>query len=56
MPQSEYWSTEYMQDWISFWFDEIKRLEVAKAFQFSRIEFIRKIWAKDKDLKDESFI
>ncbi|MDW5428688.1 type I-F CRISPR-associated endonuclease Cas1f, partial [Acinetobacter baumannii] len=54
-PQSEYRPTEYMQGWMSFWFDETKRLDVAKAFQFARIEFIRKIWAKDKDLKDEGF-
>ncbi|WP_343594528.1 type I-F CRISPR-associated endonuclease Cas1f [Acinetobacter sp.] len=54
-PQSEYRPTEYMQGWMSFWFDDSKRLEVAKQFQFSRIEFIRKVWAKDKDLKDEGF-
>ncbi|MDQ1210315.1 CRISPR-associated protein Cas1 [Acinetobacter baylyi] len=55
MPQSEYRPTEYMQGWMSFWFDDAKRLEVAKNFQHARIEFIRKIWAKDKDLKDEKF-
>ncbi|MDU7367307.1 MAG: type I-F CRISPR-associated endonuclease Cas1f, partial [Acinetobacter baumannii] len=54
-PQCEYRPTEYMQGWMSFWFDEAKRLDVAKQFQFARIEFIRKIWAKDKDLKDEGF-
>lgn len=55
MPQSEYRPTEYMQGWMSFWFDDAKRLDVAKQFQFARIEFIRRIWAKDKDLKDEGF-
>lgn len=45
MPQSKYRPTEYMQGWMSFWFDEAKRLEVAKQFQFARIEFIRKVWA-----------
>lgn len=55
MPQSEYRPTEYMQGWMIFWFDDAKRLEVAKNFQHARIEFIRKIWAKDKDLKDEGF-
>ncbi|ENU30658.1 CRISPR-associated endonuclease cas1 [Acinetobacter sp. CIP-A165] len=55
MPQSEYRPTEYMQGWMSFWFDDAKRLAVAKQFQLARIEFIRKIWAKDKDLKDEGF-
>lgn len=55
MPQSEYRPTEYMQGWMSFWFDEAKRLEVAKQFQFARIEFIKKVWAKDQDLKNEGF-
>lgn len=55
MPQSEYRPTEYMQGWMSFWFDDAKRLDVAKQFQFARIEFIRKVWAKDQDLKNEGF-
>ena len=55
MPQSEYRPTEYMQGWMSFWFDDAKRLEVAKQFQFARIEFIRKVWAKDRDLQAEGF-
>lgn len=54
-PQSEYRPTEYMQGWMSFWFDEQKRLQVAKQFQIARVEFIRKIWAKDKDLQAEGF-
>lgn len=54
-PQSEYRPTEYMQGWMQFWFDEAKRLQVAKQFQFARIEFIRKIWAKDRELQAEGF-
>lgn len=54
-PQSEYRPTEYVQGWLSFWFDENKRLEVAKNFQHARIEFIRKVWAKDRDLQAEGF-
>lgn len=54
-PQSEYRPTEYMQGWMSFWFDEQKRLQVAKQFQLARIEFIRTIWTKDKDLQSEGF-
>ena len=52
-PQSEYRPTEYMQGWMQFWFDENKRLNVAKQFQQVRIEFIKQIWAKDRDLKAE---
>ena len=54
-PQSEYRPTEYMQGWMQFWFDENKRLNVAKQFQQVRIEFIKQIWAKDRDLKAEGF-
>ncbi|WP_227548223.1 type I-F CRISPR-associated endonuclease Cas1f [Acinetobacter sp. RF14B] len=54
-PQSEYRPTEYMQGWMQFWFDDAKRLEVAKQFQQARIEFIRKVWDKDRDLKAEGF-
>lgn len=54
-PQSEYRPTEYMQGWMSFWFDEKKRLDVAKQFQVARVEYIRKVWAKDRDLQAEGF-
>ena len=54
-PQSEYRPTEYMQGWMSFWFDETKRLEVAKSFQKSRINFLKNVWSKDRDLKQEGF-
>jgi CRISPR-associated protein Cas1 len=44
-----------MQGWMSFWFDEKKRLDVAKQFQVARVEYIRKVWAKDRDLQAEGF-
>lgn len=54
-PQSEYRPTDYVQGWLGFWFDENKRLTVAKAFQQSRINYLKRIWAKDRDLKAENF-
>jgi len=54
-PQSEYRPTKYIQGWMQFWFDDSKRLETAKRLQISRIEFIKKVWAKDKDLKFAGF-
>jgi len=54
-PQSEYRPTEYVQGWLSFWFDEAKRLQVAKKFQQQRIEYLKRIWAKDKELQAEGF-
>lgn len=54
-PQSEYRPTEYVQGWLGFWFDESKRLRVAKDFQLARIDFLQKIWSKDRDLIAEGF-
>ena len=54
-PQSEYRPTEYIQGWLSFWFDENKRLAVAKTFQKTRINYLITTWEKDRDLKTENF-
>lgn len=54
-PQSEYRPTAYVQQWLSFWFDTQKRLEIAKFFQVSRIDFLIKNWSTDRDLKHEGF-
>jgi CRISPR-associated protein Cas1 len=54
-PQSEYRPTEYVQGWMSFWFEQEKRLKVAKQFQQWRIEYLQTIWSKDKDLQAEGF-
>jgi len=54
-PQSEYRPTEYIQGWMSFWFDDAKRLQAAKQFQTARIEYLSKVWSHDRDLKAEGF-
>lgn len=54
-PQSEYRPTEYVQGWMKFWFDDEKRLKIAKRFQEDRIKFLKTIWGKDKDLVKEGF-
>lgn len=54
-PQSEYRPTEYVQGWMSFWFHEEKRLEVAKEFQIARLHFLQKLWSKDRELRQEGF-
>ncbi len=51
-PQSEYRPTKYVQGWLSMWFDEGKRLSVAKQMQESRCEYLQRVWGKDKDLQD----
>ena len=54
-PQSEYRPTQYVQGWLSFWFDEDKRLIAAKNFQYKRCEFFERVWNRDKDLQSEGF-
>ncbi|PID64250.1 MAG: subtype I-F CRISPR-associated endonuclease Cas1, partial [Gammaproteobacteria bacterium] len=54
-PQSEYRPTEYIQGWMSFWFDDHKRLQAARLFQQKRIKYLKLIWSKDRDLKNEGF-
>lgn len=51
-PQSEYRPTEYMQGWMSFWYDEDSRLLAAKTFQKARFEFICRVWGNDRFLKE----
>ena len=53
--QNEYRPTEYVQGWLKFWFEEDKRLKVAKVFQDFRIEYIRNVWSSDRDLQNEGF-
>ncbi|PKF78993.1 subtype I-F CRISPR-associated endonuclease Cas1 [Vibrio sp. vnigr-6D03] len=54
-PQSEYRPTEYLHGWMKFWFDDEKRLAAAKTFQQARINYLKKVWQKDRDLKVEGF-
>jgi len=54
-PQSEYRPTEYLQAWLSFWFDPEMRLKAAKRLQQNRLDYLRKVWEKDKGLQDAGF-
>lgn len=53
-PQSEYRPTEYVQQWLNFWFDDTKRLIAAKAIQRLRLQYLEKCWASDALLADHS--
>ncbi len=54
-PQSEYRPTEYVQGWMSFWFHDDKRLQAARHFQSTRIQYLQTVWGKDRDLQQEGF-
>lgn len=54
-PQSEYRPTEYLQNWVSFWFDDEKRLQAAKHFQLIRIEQIERHWLNAKMQRENRF-
>ncbi|EPA8652288.1 type I-F CRISPR-associated endonuclease Cas1f [Photobacterium damselae] len=55
LPQSEYRPTEYLQQWVSFWFDDNARLTAAKAFQHQRIKQIRKQWQRLENKYDFAY-
>lgn len=54
-PQSEYRPTEYLQAWVSFWFDDALRLKAAKLFQRMRLGRIEKLWLNNRALEDAGF-
>lgn len=54
-PQSEYRPTQYLQNWISFWFDEEKRLAAAKQFQIIRIAQIEGSWLNSRMKREKRF-
>lgn len=54
-PQSEYRPTEYLQHWVSFWFNDELRLEAAKLFQRARLERIETHWLRNRLLKETGF-
>jgi CRISPR-associated protein Cas1 len=54
-PQSEYRPTEYLQAWMSFWFDESERFIRAKKIQLQRINYLEMVWKRDRELKIEGF-
>lgn len=54
-PQSEYRPTEYLQNWMTFWFDDAKRFHIAKRLQLLRVDYLQTVWAKDKDLQNAGF-
>ena len=55
-PQSEYRPTEYLQNWVSFWFNEDKRLEAARIIQRTRLKRIKHFWLKNRALADRGFV
>lgn len=54
-PQSEYRPTEYLQNWVRFWFDDEQRLEAARKIQLARLKQLRKHWLDNRQLKEQGF-
>lgn len=54
-PQSEYRPTEYLQAWVSFWFDDEARLAAAKQLQQARLHCIAQQWQNSKPLRETGF-
>ena len=53
-PQSEYRSTEYLQAWVKFWFDNDLRLLAAKQFQQLRLQRLLRQW-QQRSLREAGF-
>lgn len=49
-PQSEYRPTEYMQAWVHAWFDEPRRLAMAKEMLRQRLEWTLEAWSDHGEL------
>src|SRR5579883_3111450 len=54
-PQTEYRPTEYLQAWVSFWFNDTARLSAAKSFQLKRLDLVLKHWTKNRLFRDAAF-
>jgi CRISPR-associated protein Cas1 len=54
-PQSEYRPTEYLQQWVRFWFDDGLRRHAAKALQTKRLDRIRQHWVASRSLRESGF-
>ena len=54
--KNEYRPTEFVQQWLSFWYDDNLRLAAAKLFQDRRLDFIEKVYAKDSLFRSHGFI
>lgn len=54
-PQSEYRPTEYLQNWVSFWFDDAQRLAAAKRFQEVRLAQIERHWLSSRMERETGF-
>ncbi len=54
-PQSEYRPTEYLQNWVKFWFDDSLRLHAAKALQLARLSRLQQEWNK-RLMRDSGFL
>lgn len=53
--QSEYRPTEYLQQWVRFWFDDALRLTAARSFQLARLDRLSEHWTRSKALKEQGF-
>ena len=43
-PESEYRPTQYVNSWVTIFFDETKRLKAAKLIQLKRVELVKNCW------------
>lgn len=54
-PHNEYRPTEYLQAWMTFWFQSDKRLQIARFLQERRLGYLQKVWSRDALLRRYDF-
>lgn len=55
LPAKRISSDGIFKNWVSFWFDEEKRLQAAKQFQFIRLQQIEKQWSGLRMQRETTF-
>lgn len=53
--KAEYRPTEYLQNWVAFWFDDTLRLAAAKRFQQVRLQHIEHHWLSSRMRREPHF-
>ena len=54
-PQSEYRPTEYIQGWMSWWWEDAARLSAAQELQLQRLDYLERVWRKERTFREHGF-
>lgn len=55
-PQNEYRPPLFVQQWLSFWYEDELRLKAAKKLQCHRLSLIEKIWSCNREMAQNGLV